>query len=128
MQEHKININSDLIGISSSVLCIIHCLALPVLFVTGGFAGVDAHAAEGFHWMDMAFAGIALLAAFFTGRHTHRKYIRKLLTAGWLMFMAGVLLKGDGILHYLMHAGSLVLIATHVHNLIICRKKCSHDH
>ena len=79
---------ADLIGIGGSILCIIHCLVLPILVVTGTLVrGED-------HWeaLDYFFILVAALAVFFSVRGLAHLLIRRGLWLSWVGFSGAILL------------------------------------
>ena len=124
---------TDYLGISGSMLCLIHCLAVPFLFI--GHELYDGHSHD--HWSeafthvhqplwqsltfnwDHFFLLIALVAAIHTVRKSHRQEVKMIIAIGWLMFFSGVLF-----FYPLVHLGSIILISGHLLNLYFCRKEC----
>ncbi len=132
----KLKIKADYIGIASSFLCLIHCLALPIIASLYIYADhLHSHDSEhthhhhhsGFNW-DYVFAALAIIAAIFVIRKSPHTWIRISLGLGALFFALGVLFHDSGNLYYLMHTGSIILIATHTINLIMHRGQCALDH
>lgn len=128
----KFKLTFDHIGITSSILCLIHCLALPVIFAASSIVAESGHHDEhhthdGFNW-DYVFAVLAIIAVYFTARRNPHKYIRVFLYIGAVLFAAGVALHEFGNWYYMMHAGSVTLIATHTYNLIKHRRSCPIPH
>ena len=80
--------NADLLGIGSSVLCIIHCLLLPVMLLAGSFSG-HLH-----RWalLDYVFVVLAGVAVFFSARQLKSNPIRIGLWLSWLGFSVSILL------------------------------------
>lgn len=80
--------NADLLGISSSVLCIIHCLLLPVLLLVGSFSD-HLH-----RWalLNYAFILLAGVAVFFSTRQLPHSRLRVGLWLSWLSFSLAILL------------------------------------
>lgn len=80
-------INWDILGISASILCAIHCAILPLLLVSLPVLGVNIihNAAFEYGMIFLAFlvGSLALLHGF---RHHHRH------PGPWLLFTAGLLL------------------------------------
>lgn len=112
---------SDKIGITASILCLIHCLALPILFTV---SADTLHLVD--HEMpiiDYIFAGVALIAAYFSARKTTNPKIKLAFGIGWTFFIAGVLLHDNHYLFALLHIGSIILIVTHLKNIQSCRIK-----
>lgn len=117
----KLNIDSDKIGIISSILCLIHCLAIPLIFALSAEA---LHFSEHeFPFLDYTFAFVALIAAVLSSRKTDNRRLKKAFAIGWLMFIVGVIFHDSDYLVYLLHLGSLVLIISHYFNIKACSLK-----
>jgi hypothetical protein len=105
-------------AVSASLLCLVHCLALPVLLlllpgVIGLFARSDA-----FHYVALALVVPAALSAFWIGyrrHHARRPALLGLAGAACLVIalLPGV---GEGGELWLTVAGSLLLITGHLMN------------
>lgn len=98
---------ADLLGISSSVLCIVHCLLFPALLVAGNFT---AH----WHSVDYMFILVAGVAVFFSARRLVSTFVRIGLWGSWLCFSTAILLHGQyaGAL-YISLLASLALACFH---------------
>ena len=109
---------SDYLGITSALICLLHCLAAPVLM---GW-GVLAHShGENFwldHSWDYVFLGLGLIAVWFSSEHTHQKFLKVLL---WITFglLCGTVFLGHSypVFQVLAFAASLGLIFAHLLNL-----------
>src|SRR5690554_3397812 len=69
MLQRSMSAKSDFLGISASLLCILHCLALPVLVsVENVFLFADTG-----HWhgMDYLFIALGILAVIISSRNTN---------------------------------------------------------
>lgn len=120
---------SDYIGIISAFLCLIHCLAGPILMSAGLVAhnhshslGGDEHL-HGDHFLlhrgwDFVFLTIGLFAVIFSTRHTPTKWIKSLL---WITFgfLAGAILLEEQapFFQYLVYISSIALIVAHYANI-----------
>lgn len=105
---HKI---SDWIGIGSSWLCLIHCVAGPLLLTVLG-AGMFWHN----EWLEGGILVLAVLAVWLTSSRTQDREVRLLLWAGLLVFALGFLM--DHGTDYLLHLPASVLLMTgHLKNL-----------
>lgn len=131
---------SDWWGLSGSTLCLIHCLAGPIVF--------GAAVAGGWHlpWLDWLFALIAAWAVSQTVRSTQLPLVRHLLIGGLALFTLGLLADvfshasldaNLGVRHLLatdwFHLpGALLLLIGHALNLravLRCRTgACAHPH
>lgn len=104
---------ADWLGLSGSTLCLMHCLAAPVLF--------GASVAGGWHvaWLDWLFGATALVAVLWVVRTTPLPLIRHLLLAGLCIFLLGFvvdqmhLMRGD----WFHVPGAALLLVGHLMNL-----------
>ena len=79
---------ADLIGVGGSILCIVHCLVLPVLVLTGAWAGSEGH----WESLDYFFILLAVLAVYFSVRDLAHPLIRLGLWLSWVGFSVSILL------------------------------------
>lgn len=108
----------DRLAIGASTLCLIHCLALPALFVAVPTLSVFLIIPDGFHALAFAFAVPTSVAALAMGHRRHGRH-RPALVA-----LAGLAAIGIGALVPLPEAaetaitvaGSLLLAAGHALN------------
>jgi hypothetical protein len=116
---------ADYLGITGSVLCIIHCLITPVLVITSTLLNHDA-LRVGFLSLDYLFIGINIVAVWSASRHASR-LIRLALWGFLSLFAVGLLLED---LHesfeYLAYAASAGLVAGHLLNIRYCRTHHAH--
>lgn len=123
---HLLQKRADLIGITGSVLCIIHCLITPVLIMTSTLLQHDT-LRLGFLSLDYLFIGVNVVAVWSASRHTSSTIARFL----WLflgLFATGLLLEEvhQGF-EYLAYAASLGLVITHLLNIRYCRIHHAHQ-
>ncbi len=125
---------SDNVGIISSVLCLIHCLLLPVAISAMSVANQHHHGHDHAHlhgsleFMDYIFWVFSLVAVFYSLRQTTHKGVRIAFGLAGLLFTAGIL--GKEILpfgHFWSYLGSACLIVTHTYNMRYC-KHCADNH
>lgn len=111
---------ADYIGITGSVLCIIHCLLTPLLVMTSTLLQHDT-LRVGFLSLDYLFIGINIVAVWSASRHTSTA-IQAFLWGFLLLFATGLLLEevNEGF-EYLAYAASLGLVGTHLANIWYCR-------
>ena len=105
----------DWLGIASTAICLIHCVATPMLILASGMVlGL-----EGVEYL--ALLG-AFLAVYFVWPHAHTRLTRFFLLVG-LMFLTGSVLAEHfvaqfvEIVPYVKYSGSGILIATHLNNI-----------
>jgi len=73
--------------------------------------------------VDYIFAGVALVAAYFSARRTTNTKVKIAFSIGWAFFIIGVLFHDNPYLFVLLHIGSIILIVTHIKNIYSCRIK-----
>lgn len=107
---------SDILGISSASLCVVHCLFTPVLMaILSSFSW--------WHELSLVFLIISFYSAYETTRHN---IFNKYLTLIWLSFILltiCIIFEEDfPALHTVSYLASLGLITGHVLNIRHCKK------
>ncbi|MEM6783206.1 MAG: MerC domain-containing protein [Bacteroidota bacterium] len=107
----------DLVGIVLSVLCVIHCLALP-LVATGALAWA---ASESVHLgLALALGAVVLLVAL-PGYRRHRRVLVPVLLVAGVVLLVGAVLVGEALGEAgettLTLLGSATLVVGHLLNL-----------
>jgi len=117
----QIQENSDLVGIFSSSLCLIHCLLLPII------ANLLAHSEigeEGF--VDYAFLVLAFIAIWYSIKPHTSNFIKKMLWVAFIILSFGILTEDIfSFSEYLAYFASFSLIFLHYFNFRSCQK-CTH--
>jgi len=112
---------ADYIGILGSVLCIVHCVAMPVLALGSSF-GHEHHAHIGFVSLDYFFILVNAVAVYFATRDHKSLFVKVLLWSALLIFAISLIFEEQNIIfQWLGYAGSALLIAGHLINLYICQ-------
>lgn len=117
---------ADYIGITGSVLCIIHCLVTPILLVSTSL--LDNNALRfGYLSLDYVFIGVNIIAVYFATRH-HSSSVIKLALWGFLaLFSVAIILEEvNELFEYVGYFASAGLIVTHLTNLRYCRMHHAH--
>lgn len=103
---------SDLVGISSSFLCLLHCLALPILISMGYIFNFSLP--EHWHGVDYIFITLGLIAAWTAARKTSSRTLKLGFGLTILIFSFSVLLHEQWYwMIYLSVSASLILIILH---------------
>lgn len=120
MKTALIRQKADYVGITGSVLCIIHCLATPMVVMSSTLFNHDT-IRVGFLSLDYLFIGINIVAVWSASRHTSL-VIGIALWSFLALFAAGLLLEDvhEGF-EYVAYAASLGLVVTHIANIRYCR-------
>ena len=108
---------ADYIGITGSVLCLVHCLVTPVLLMTTSLLH-DEHPRLGHLGLDYVFIGINVAAVYFAAKSGSSLAIKIALWSFLALFAASILLedisKSYQLIGYVASAG---LIITHLVNI-----------
>jgi uncharacterized membrane protein (UPF0136 family) len=110
-------------GVWGGLLCLLHCLAVPLAGILPVLGGVATHSLHN-HFLDFIFMGIAAFAVVLSLRRTHRLWVRAMLLSGLALFISGTLLHED--LPWMLAVaslGSLLLIVAHGSNLLRYRRR-----
>lgn len=117
---------ADLIGMTGSVLCIIHCLVTPVLVMTSTLLR-DETLRTGFLSLDYVFIGVNIIAVWSASRHTSVP-IKVALWGFLALFAAGLLLEDiSEWFEYGAYVASVGLVLTHLANIRYCRLHHNHS-
>jgi hypothetical protein len=123
MKPSTLTSKADYIGITGSVLCILHCLATPVLLMTVNFAHESLKV--GYLSLDYVFILVNVFAVYHASKHAHAAGIRRALWGFLGLFTACLLLEDySERFEYIGYAASLGLVVTHLVNL----RTHHHDH
>ena len=121
----SIQFKSDLIGASASGLCLIHCLATPLIFVAKTCTATCCTGApDWWRWIDFIFLIVAFIAIYQSSKHSNSKWIKTSLWGGWVALLF-VICNEYG--HFIdlpsttIYIPAVVLIGLHLYNLYYCR-------
>ena len=119
------NINWDALGVTTSLLCAIHCAVLPLLFSSLPFLGIDVIKDKAFEYGMIGLAFLIGVIALSHGyrRHHHKLFPVFIFTAGFMFLVAKEWLPHLEIPFLLLAV--LLIILAHYQNYQQCR---SHSH
>lgn len=115
----------DYLGIVSSGVCLVHCLATPILMLIQAYykTGLNVSDQEELRYLDYVFVSVCFLAVYFT---TKEEVSRKINTVFWLFFLffaLSILFEDDfQYLNFVGYFSSFGLIITHLINIKKCKK------
>jgi len=121
----RYRINWDLLGISASIICAIHCALLPLLLTSLPLFGVNIIHHLGF---ELAMIALALLIGSYSMYHGYRKHHHRFLP--WTLFLLGggfLILKQvfPTYQYWLLAPAVCLIIYSHLLNVRSCR---AHNH
>lgn len=112
---------ADYVGILGSLLCIVHCIAMPVLALGSAF-GHDHHLHIGFLSLDYLFVLVNAAAVYFATRNHRSVFVNVLLWSALLLFAVSLVFEERNVaFRWLGYVGSALLITGHLINLYICQ-------
>ena len=120
------SVKSDYLGAVASMLCIIHCLATPILFVVQSCT-INSCCEGGPLWwsaIDYLFIGITLFAVIQSSRNTSKPFMKYALFGTWIILSFLMInekmawLSIAGLWKYLAAAA---MVSVHVYNLKFCQ-------
>lgn len=118
MKKTQLTGSLDKIGMCTSVICMIHCLSIPI-FLLFGFDAL--HRLIDQEWIELAIIAFALIIGIFSflgGFLTHRQhFIPVLFIAGFLLIVNGESVAHPWVSLSLSIAGALVIAYAHFQNL-----------
>ena len=117
MDQEKPSIIYDKVGITSAVLCTIHCLAIPILFfIKSWYASsvTPLNLPYWWHSVDYAFLIVSFIAVYHSAGHSHFKEIKISLWVSWSILSVAILISD---LHWLAYFASAGLVVTHFINI-----------
>ena len=121
--------NSDLIGAVASGLCLIHCLATPILFIA---KACSAHCcADTPMWwkaIDYLFLVISFIAIYSATQKTSKYWIKPALWIAW-SFLFFVIINEHFrwliLIDEIIYVPAILLVILHLYNIKFC--KCVED-
>ena len=107
-------------GIISSGLCILHCLAFPLFLAASGNSATWLE--HSYHGLDYLFAGLAIVAIYFSTRNLNRPWLQFAMWGSGLLFALMVLLHTYGpVFRIVGLLASLMLVMLHLVNVFCYR-------
>lgn len=116
---------ADYIGITGSVLCLIHCLITPVLLVTSTLMKDDLLRTS-YLSLDYVFIAVNIVAVYSATRHAPTQ-VRTSLWGFLALFALCIVLEDvSEVFEYAAYVASLGLVGSHLYNIWYCRMRHSH--
>lgn len=119
------NKKSDELGMLSSALCMLHCIATPVLIAAvPGFSGTHHGSQEWWSWLDIIFLIISFIAVLRSVQQSTKRWLRASMVISWLMLSFFILNERLGGVEFpfdMVYFPALALIILHLVNRRQCR-------
>jgi len=111
------SLNADKTGIASALLCTVHCMVIPALFLVK-YWGVDNNFINLPSWwdrLDYVFLLLSFWAVYHSASHTKAKSIKRSLWLFWGILALAIIFETK--LHSLAYIASAGLVITHFVNI-----------
>jgi hypothetical protein len=130
MEDTKYTPGADKLGIASAVVCTIHCLLVPLLFLVKYWLSASGNAdhlgltsihhgdrllPSWWETLDYVFLVVSFVAVYHAASHAAGKWIKISLWLFWLCFAIAIFFEAS--LHWLAYLSSAGLVATHFINI-----------
>jgi len=123
----KINrefLSADFMGALASGLCVLHCLATPLLFIVQ--AGATCGEAGPWWWsvIDFLFLAVSAVAVWKSARESNLKWLSSALYVSWAvlaLLLVNHRLHLIPLPHMLLYLPALALVGFHIYNLRSCQ-------
>ena len=121
--------NSDYIGASTSVLCMLHCFATPLIFLSQS-AAINISLDITFLWysLNYMFLLISFIAIYYSVKNSSNFLVKVLLYLFWLLLSALIINEALSIFpvpELYTYISAFSLSSLHIYNLKYCR--CDDD-
>ena len=123
--------NSDLIGVVTSGLCTLHCMATPFLFMAQSYATEDLHVygPDWWSYLDYIFIVITFLAVYWSSQKTRKNWLKYAFYGCWVALTILILNEKLELLQVgenLKYLATALLIGLHLYNQKygICQDEC----
>ena len=123
MKNQFVSWNLDFVGFSASLLCAIHCAALPFLLTLAPLAGLQF---LDNHWIEIGMIILSLFIAtssLLGSYRTHRRYGALMIAMlGFGLILAGKLLEGEWQEMLFTSSGGFAIAIAHIVNWNLIRQ------
>ncbi|MDO6437801.1 MerC domain-containing protein [Cyclobacterium sp. 1_MG-2023] len=121
--------NSDTLGAIAGALCVVHCMATPLVFILLncptetciGVAGLWSN-------LDYFFLFVSFIAVSRSSQNTSRDFMKPALWSSWLLLFLLILIEKNSwylLPEMVIYVAAMLLALLHVYNLKYC--KCETD-
>jgi hypothetical protein len=112
---------ADITGMLSASLCLVHCIASPLLLASGVYFIEEP-------WLKYVFIITAFFSIYFSLKQQTNSKVAFLLWAGFLLFLFSLLFEeAFPVLEFVSWVASLIIISGHIWNIQTCRRCVATD-
>ena len=121
--------HSDYVGASASGLCLIHCIATPILFLSqASLISISNEMLFLWQSLNFLFLAISFIAIYYSVKNSSNSYVKILLFLSWLILSCLILIELFEILsiaEFYTYIAATSLSILHIYNLNYCQ--CEDD-
>jgi len=118
---------SDSIGVLASMICLVHCIATPFIFIAQACSSSCCESTPiWWKWIDYLFLIISFVAVYYSTKLTTNKKISLELWLSWVALFLIILNEKIQLIHlpeYSIYIPALSLIILHIYNKKFCHCK-----
>ena len=121
---NEISTAPDKAGIASAVLCTVHCLIVPILFLIKfqiGDNNIIYKLPSWWEQLDYVFLLVSFLAVYHAARHSKQMGLKVAFWIFWVILSVAILFQTY--LHWMAYIASFGLVTTHVLNMRKMKKR-----
>lgn len=121
---NKFEINSDSLGSLASGLCLLHCIATPILFA---MQPITAHVEGAPIWwksLDYIFLLLSFFAVFWSAKNSSKTWVKYALWTSWFLLTLAILNEKMELFHLgelVVYIPAISLIGLHLYNRKYCQ-------
>jgi len=121
---HRCSLSFDIIGIIAGILCTIHCIATPLLFIAKACStACCANAPKWWIMIDYLFLFISFTAIYFISKNLVIKWLKISFWFSWCLLLFSILDHSFDIFYLpknFIYIPSFLIIALHFYNVKFC--------
>lgn len=125
MNINRLTPKSDIIGASASLLCLVHCIATPFLFVWyTSTTIIERTSLWWWNMLDLVFLIISFFAVYWSVKTTSKHWMRVILWASWISLTIAILNEKLSIIslgELAVYIPTISLAFFHIYNRKYCR-------
>jgi len=117
---------ADLIGASASLLCLLHCIIAPLLFLAqASLSSQHLDVPIWYRVIDYVFLIISFLAIVYSIKSTTKVWIKRAFWLSWIVLTSAILNESFGLVYaseLVVYLPALSLIGLHLYNHRFCQR------
>ncbi len=121
-----ISFNKDALGFIASMLCAVHCLALPFILTISTLSGLSFLANHTIEWVFIAISIVLATASLFPGyfKHHFNPIPLRIVAVGFAFLVVSRMLPHSNLEHVITGIGGLLIAFSHYKNWKLMRSCC----